>query len=202
MAKVNRTKYAILGMLSLEQMSGYDMKKRFDNSIAHFWNENYGHIYPVLKRLEHDGLVTKRTETTVGKPSRYIYSITEKGKQDLYEWLILPADRPTLRIELLLKLFFGHIVPTQNLVKKVEDEKQFCEHTLETFDLIEKHVKAMKSEKGFQDVQYWLITLRYGQYYYKAVYKWCEETLEILKKRMNLQEVKNEDRRAGRKPER
>ena len=169
-------------MLSLEPMSGYDMKKRFDNSVAHFWNENYGHIYPVLKRLEQDGLVTKRTETTEGKPSRYIYSITEKGRQDLHEWLILPAERPTLRIELLLKLFFGHTVPAKNLVDMVEKEKQFCERSLETFDNIEQHLNAMKSEKEHQGMNYWLITLRYGQHYYKAVDKWCEETLEILKK--------------------
>jgi PadR family transcriptional regulator AphA len=182
MAKTNRTKYAILGMLSLESMSGYDMKKRFDNSVAHFWNENYGHIYPVLKRLEREGLVTKRTETTEGKPSRYIYSITDRGKYALHEWLILPAERPTLRIELLLKLFFGHLVPAQNLIEKVEDEKRFCECTLETFDQIEQHVKSVKSGKALTGAHYWLITLRYGQHYYKAVHNWCEETLEILKK--------------------
>jgi DNA-binding PadR family transcriptional regulator len=182
MAKVNRTKYAILGMLSLEPMSGYDMKKRFDNSVAHFWNENYGHIYPVLKRLENEKLVTKKTETTEGKPTRNIYSITEKGKQDLSEWLLLPAERPTLRIELLLKLFFGHSVPTDNLIKKVENEKQLCEKSLETFDQIDQHVKAMKSGNELQGVKFWLITLSYGRHYYKAVHKWCEETLEILKK--------------------
>ena len=182
MAKINRTKYAILGMLSLEPMSGYDMKKRFDNSISHFWNENYGHIYPVLKRLEIDGLVTKRTEITEGKPARHIYTITEKGKQDLSEWLLLPAERPTLRIELLLKLFFGHGIPIKNLIRKVEDEKHFCKQTLETFAGIEQHVKSMKSENELQGVQYWLISLRYGQHYYKAVHKWCDKTLEILKK--------------------
>ena len=64
----------------------------------------------------------------------------------------------------------------------VEKEKQFCERTLETFDNIEQHINAMKSEKEPQGMKYWLITLRYGQHYYKAVDKWCEETLEILKK--------------------
>ncbi len=192
MAKTNRTKYAILGMLSLEPMSGYDMKKRFDNSVTHFWNENYGHIYPVLKRLERENLVTKRTETTEGKPSKHVYSITEEGKEDLHEWLLLPAERPALRIELLLKLFFGHMVPTANLVQKVEDENHFCAQTLETFDQIEKHIEEMKSKKTLTGVQYWLITLHYGQRYYRAVQKWCEETLEILNKEDETQGGKNE----------
>ena len=52
MPKENKTKYAILGLLSLAPMSGYDIKIITDNSIGHFWNENFGHIYPVLGRME------------------------------------------------------------------------------------------------------------------------------------------------------
>ena len=115
MARINRTRYAILGMLSLGPMSGYDMKKRFDESIAHFWNENYSGIYPMLRRLEEEELVEKRTERTAKNPERNVYTLNEKGREELDRWLLLPAERPTLRIELLLKLFFGHDVPKENV---------------------------------------------------------------------------------------
>jgi len=180
--KINKTKYAILGMLSFEPMSGYDMKKRFDNSIAHFWNENYGHIYPVLKRLEREGLVVKKIEHTEGKPVRNVYSITEKGRKELYGWLLLPAERPTLRIELLLKLFFGHEVPVENMIQKVESEKTVCEQTLLLFEQIERHIQNHKKEKAIRGAPYWLITLRFGKHYYGAILKWCEETLLTLKR--------------------
>ena len=52
MAKINKTKYALLGVLSIMSGSGYDIKKFCDSSIGYFWNENYGHIYPMLQRLE------------------------------------------------------------------------------------------------------------------------------------------------------
>jgi len=187
MPKVNRTAYAILGMLSFKPMSGYDMKKAFDESVAHFWNENYGHIYPVLKRLEHGGLVTKETVSTQGKPSRYVYSITEKGTRHLVDWLLLPAERPTLRIELLLKLFFGHLLPPQNLIEKIEEELKFCKQILRRFDEIEQHVSEMRNKSEFQGVRYGLISLRYGQHYYSAVQDWCEETIDILKKTENVE---------------
>ena len=180
MPKTNRTKYAVLGMLSFEPMSGYDMKKGFDGSIAHFWNENYGHIYPVLKRLEKEELVTKETKQTPGKPLRHIYSITEKGRQSLHSWLLLPAERPTLRIELLLKLFFGNEVPVDSMIQKVEEEKAFCTETLLTFEQIEKHVKSHNNENEPGGIPYWLITLRYGRHYYSAISEWCDETLQIL----------------------
>ena len=46
-----KSKYAILGMLSIEPMSGYDIKKEVEKSISNFWTESYGQIYPVLRNL-------------------------------------------------------------------------------------------------------------------------------------------------------
>ncbi|MGH9601902.1 MAG: PadR family transcriptional regulator, partial [Terriglobales bacterium] len=47
----NTTRFALLGLLSLGPQSGYDLKKRMEQSIAHFWSESYGQIYPTLRRL-------------------------------------------------------------------------------------------------------------------------------------------------------
>ena len=33
-------KHAILGFLSFKALSGYDLKKAFDNSVRHFWTAN------------------------------------------------------------------------------------------------------------------------------------------------------------------
>ncbi|MDH3629255.1 MAG: PadR family transcriptional regulator, partial [Acidobacteriota bacterium] len=42
------SRYAVLGILTLEPMSGYDIKKFIETSVAHFWRESYGNIYPLL----------------------------------------------------------------------------------------------------------------------------------------------------------
>ena len=70
MAKVNKTKYAILGVLSLKPGSVYDIKKFCDKGISYFWNENFGHIYPVLKQMEAEGVITKTAEQNEGKPMK------------------------------------------------------------------------------------------------------------------------------------
>ena len=58
MARINKTQYAILGFLSFEPMSGYDIQKLAKESIGYFWQEGYGQIYPVLKKLLAHGLVS------------------------------------------------------------------------------------------------------------------------------------------------
>ena len=53
------TPNALLGLLSLGPMSGYDIRQLIPRSIGYFWNESYGQIYPGLKRLAAAGLVEK-----------------------------------------------------------------------------------------------------------------------------------------------
>jgi hypothetical protein len=53
----NRTRYAVLGALTVEPMSGYDLKRFFEQGVSFFWTESYGQIYPILKQLKAEGLV-------------------------------------------------------------------------------------------------------------------------------------------------
>ena len=79
--KAGTTEYAVLGMLGWGPASGYDLKKRFEGSVGHFWSESYGQIYPILARLATQGLAERRLERQKGKPDRYVYSITAEGEQ-------------------------------------------------------------------------------------------------------------------------
>src|SRR5207245_11355342 len=83
MAASSTTRYAVLGMLSAGPRSGYDIKKAVDSSIAHFWSESFGQIYPILRRLTADGFVRRRRETQRGKPARQVYSIMPRGREAL-----------------------------------------------------------------------------------------------------------------------
>ncbi|WP_035777058.1 PadR family transcriptional regulator, partial [Arthrobacter sp. H5] len=48
--------YLILGMLGRSPMTGYDLKKRFDASIGHFWAADKAQIYRTLNKLVADDL--------------------------------------------------------------------------------------------------------------------------------------------------
>ena len=141
MPKVNKTRYAILGVLSLKPGSGYDIKKFCDDSIFYFWNENYGHLYPVLKQMEKEGLVTRSSEQTEGKPPRNVYSITRNGKEELNRWLMLPVEPHPFRSELLLKMFFAVDIPRPNLVEKLEQKIRHESSLIKDYAAIEGLIK-------------------------------------------------------------
>jgi PadR family transcriptional regulator, regulatory protein AphA len=122
MAKSNKTRYALLGVLASGPASGYDIKKFCDKSISHFWNENYGHIYPVLKELETEGFITGEMLSNKGRPPRTVYSITQQGREELRSWLMMPVESQPMRHELLLKLTFAGNAPPENIIGKLQDK--------------------------------------------------------------------------------
>ena len=182
----NRTAYAVLGVLSFAPMSGYDIKKTFDHSIAHFWKENYGHLYPVLARLEREGLVRPESPAKQarksGRPARKAYSITPKGREMFMEWVQKPPAAAHLRIEFLLKLFFGNAISPDTVMKFIERERQACKANLEEFAQIEDRVKKQDLP---EHRPYSLLCLDYGKAYYSSILEWCgraEKTVGQIRK--------------------
>lgn len=172
--------HAILGLLSLKPLSGYDIRQLAEQSIGHFWSESYGQIYPTLKRLVKEGLATRRTERNKGKPDRHIYSITSKGLEELQLWLKVPIRREKPRSELLLKLFFGTRIPVPESIQHVDRYRAEHLQLLEIYAKTEKQLK--KEDSGHLDLPFWLITLNFGRHRSQAFVNWCDETLKVLAK--------------------
>ncbi len=91
MPRENKTKYAVLGLLIYAPLSGYDIRRIYADSLGNFWSESYGAIYPILKRLEDEGLATREVERQTGKPDRNVYTITDLGREEMHRWLAQPA---------------------------------------------------------------------------------------------------------------
>ena len=177
--KTGTTEYAVLGMLALGPGSGYDLKKRIEGSVAHFWSESYGQIYPILARLASRKLVERRLERQKGKPDRSVYSITAEGRERLGAWLAEPAHEQAFRSELLLKLFFGRHRPVAENIRHVE---RFRERQLALKRGYADSERDLLRERSHPDLPYWLITLRFGQSRANALLRWSEQTLETLER--------------------
>ena len=169
----------LLGLLTIQPMSGYDLGQLIRTSVGHFWRESYGQIYPNLKRLAAEGLVTAITERHKGRPYRRIYSITGKGRERLARWLAVEPQPEIPRNELLLKLFFAAQIspeiPIANLEKMVEEERAL----LKQFRQAEQEIAG---NRQYPDAPYWRMTARFGLLELEAHLRWAQETLAELRK--------------------
>jgi DNA-binding PadR family transcriptional regulator len=99
-------KTILLGSLFDKSLSGYDLKKLFSLSFAFFSGLSYGSIYPALKKLEEEGLITVKLEIQENAPNRKVYTITPAGKQSFLDSLKSPFGLERYKNALLMRMFF------------------------------------------------------------------------------------------------
>ncbi len=179
-APTSSTQHALLGLLSICPMSGYDIRQMIPQSIGHFWSESYGQIYPALRAMAEAGLVEKRTEQADGKPDRHIYTLTGDGHDALRAWLEIPPRAQPIRNELLLKLFFGSEAPASASVEHVAAFLAGQQRTLATYDAITAQLS--RDHAANPQLPFWLITLSRGRHDTRAAIAWARETLDVLRR--------------------
>jgi PadR family transcriptional regulator, regulatory protein AphA len=104
--ELSATGKVILGMLSARPRSGYEIKQLVDSSARFFWAASYGQIYPELKKLEKQGLITG-DDSSQGGRQRTTFTLTADGKRAARRWITSPQEVLESRDEGLLKLFFA-----------------------------------------------------------------------------------------------
>ncbi len=174
--------HAILGFLEFRPMTGYDLKKYFDQSIAHFWSATKSHIYQALEKLEKDGLVTSQIIPQEGKPNRREYQITETGRSELRRWLTSPLPPGQLREDWLIQVFFSHNSTNEEIVTLLEARRNTIRERLDVYRTVVQDVITQNAERvGIERArQLWQITLDHGIDYYEFEIAWLEKIIERI----------------------
>ncbi|GIH09991.1 negative transcription regulator PadR [Rhizocola hellebori] len=83
--------FALLSLLTRGPATGYQLTRRMQNPIGHFWTANHSQIYPELARLSELGHVTATEGAGPGPRAKKTYSLTARGREALADWLPKPA---------------------------------------------------------------------------------------------------------------
>lgn len=164
--ELSPTAYVILGMVSREPRSGYEIKAAVDGTTRFFWAASYGQIYPELKRLAGAGLV-EGASAPRGDRKRTVYAITPAGRTALEDWLREPPQTAEMREEGLLKLFFAGALPPEEAVSTLRAMRE--RRTALAEQLREMEPKALSKEDPFP-----LMVLRSGIEFNEWFADWCE----------------------------
>ncbi len=98
---------AVLGLLDDGPMTGYEIKQFFRQIIRHFWNVSDGQLYPTLKKMHDEQLISRKVVRQDRTANKHVYSITEKGRRRFREWLREPVTKfEQLKEPFILKVFF------------------------------------------------------------------------------------------------
>lgn len=118
-------KYAILGLLNRRPMTGYELAKEFNYELAEFWFANHSQIYPELKKLHSEGLVTYDVEISGDILEAKRYQITENGKSDFVKWLHKDEKiERTPKNIFRLRMYFSHELDLETRIHLLENQRQ------------------------------------------------------------------------------
>jgi DNA-binding PadR family transcriptional regulator len=163
----------ILGLLTHEPMSGYDIKQLLERFSWLIGSPSFGSLYPTLHSLLGEGLVTVEVIPREDQIPRKIYTITGTGRRQLREWIDQPAAPDTHLKAFITRLILANNLSAGRLVRHLEQRRsQVIDHRTalkQATDTLDR-----KGDRG----QY--LALDYGLALADAELAWLDRTLERL----------------------
>jgi len=143
-------KYAILGLVNRNPLTGYDITKNFNEGLVEFWYARHSQIYPELKKLTDEDLISYETIIQGEKLEKKLYTITEKGRKSLQKWLAEDEPlEPTPKDVFKLKAYFCDEMDMDTLLKQFESA---LNKHLERLEYLENSMEKLSKEKDISKV--------------------------------------------------
>lgn len=168
-------KEIILGILQDGPHTGYEINDIFQTRLNHFFDGTFGMIYPTLKKLEIEGLVSKEQVAQTDKPNKNVYFITPAGEKVFSVALLKPTSDEVLKSDFLMRLYFSEQLPEEQVIAFIKEE--IARKSAKLVNLKEQLNQWVGS--GMTTTQ--KIAFNYGIAYYKSTLAVLNDTLAQYK---------------------
>jgi DNA-binding PadR family transcriptional regulator len=113
--ELTATSHFLLALLGLGPWSAYELAEQMKRGFQYIWPKAERAFYYEAKRLADDGYA-EAVDHPVGDRPRSVYTITDKGRKALRQWLADREPSPTrIESEMLGRLFFAEYGSIEDL---------------------------------------------------------------------------------------
>ena len=167
---------AILGLISMQPMSGYDLRKVFETTPMGNFSSSPGAIYPALKSLEKGGWVHGVPDKQDTLRPRLVYSLTDRGDDVLNGELDATVTRDDLiwrYDQLMLRFAFMERRGLNRVMR-------FLEELLIELDAYVAHLEEVHVQMTGQTTVCGRLALEQGIEGYRANAGWARRAIREL----------------------
>jgi len=176
MAQKNLLPMILLGLISMEPKTGYDLKKEFETEIGEFWSVKHSQIYLELKRLENLDEIKSKTGFYGNKIEKTYYEITDVGRKRLEDWLQSTEEMLAVnKDEFVLKLFFIKSKSDPRLIELLYEQYRLRKEKLRHLE--ERKKMLFPSEKEIEENYGHYLILDHAIRREKEYVSWIEENI-------------------------
>ncbi len=134
--------HVLLGLLSEEPRTGYELARAMREDLDAIWRAEFSQIYPALARLRRAGFVHLKVLGPRRGPRRNLYRVTAAGRRELRRWLALPASPPARDEALVRVAFFDALSPAERRAAFLAQERALGQEV--------RRLRAAPSPSGYR----------------------------------------------------
>ena len=164
----------ILGLLKAQSQHGYQINEFIEKNLGRVSNMKKATAYAILKRLENEGYAESSPGQEGNRPTKLVYSITEKGEMRFEKLLreVLSSAEETIPAEEFGIMFIDHL-SLRDALSCLEERLKQIERKIDEYRNVPKH-NGLGVDLA--------ISRRIRMF--EANRDWLKETIAFLKKRM------------------
>ena len=154
-----------LGILSLGDASGYEIKKKIEGPFSHFYEASFGSIYPALTRLTEEGFVSCTEHAQEKRPHKKVYGLTAAGRLRFLDQLTATPHPDRVRSEFLVFMTFADLLSARQLGSVLD--VQLARYRERIMELEERAEEPLEAGQAF--------VCGFGLAIYRAALSYTEE---------------------------
>ena len=174
---------AILASLVDGEMSGYELSKAFDATVANFWTATSQQVYRELDRMADDGVVVGRLVPQDGRPDKRLFRLTDTGRDALREVCAHTPRTPAIRDEHLVAVHALEAGDAGAVADAVRTRMQLARDKLARYDRMAHRLLDGRTETDFLATAERVgpyLTLMRGRMFEEESLRWGARVLEVL----------------------
>jgi DNA-binding PadR family transcriptional regulator len=178
--------YAILGLLAVEPLTGYQLSQRMRAPIGYMWTATHSQIYPELAKLLADGQLRATVIPGRGPRDTRRYTITTAGRRALRTWVDSPLTE-VARSELLLRVRSLWLISPERARAFIVEQRARYEERLQLYTEEELNFapKAADLFDPTTPASAAYATLHFGIGRVRHTIEWCDWMLARLDEHMS-----------------
>ena len=170
-------RHFVLGLLTQQPMSGYDIKTMLGDLDWLIGGSSFGNIYPTLHSLHDAGLVSVKVVSNPDKPSKKVYRITSEGERSFSQWTQDLSEASDSLKPFVMSLMVAASVPRRELLACLKQRRDLIAKEGLCLEKTMHNVTEEPEQRTELERQ---LVQDYGRAMAEAELAWIEDSLDRL----------------------
>ncbi len=172
-SELTTVSYVVLGLVGVQGAGAHDLVQMMRRGGV-YYAVSPSQVYAEPKRLERLGYLTVRKEAGRTRP-RNVYSLTDKGRDAVRDWMLQPAGFPRLQHEAAVRVMCADLAGEQRVLESLRGMRPEIERVLADIATMQQRAEALPHRRAAL-----ALNNSFGRRWCELLVDWLDEAERVL----------------------